>query len=86
MLDPPVGKIDIGYCAACSCLFEQVRDTATAYDSTSWPPVCRKCRQPVAPVTIAGLAADQIVGYQCRDHADERWEWSRGIDRWRRLS
>ena len=25
MIDPPVGKIDIGYCAACACLFEHIR-------------------------------------------------------------
>lgn len=85
MLDPPVGKIDIGYCADCGCLFEQVRETGTGYESTAWPPVCRKCRQPVSAVAITGGGADQVVGYQCREHTDERWQWTRDGDRWRRI-
>lgn len=82
MLDPPVGKIDIGYCAACACLFEQVRDTGTAYGSTSWPPVCRRCHQPVSVTTVSGTDADQTVRYECREHSDERWAWVRASDRW----
>jgi hypothetical protein len=84
MLDPPVGKIDIGYCAACSCLFEQVRDTGTAYESTSWPPVCRKCRQPVSATEMGGTDPDRVVRYQCREHV-ERWEHHVRADRWTRL-
>ena len=84
MLDPPVGKIDIGYCAACSCLFEQVRETGTAYESTSWLPVCRSCRQPVSVTAAIGTDADLIVHYQCREHPAERWECRRP-DRWVRV-
>jgi hypothetical protein len=86
MLDPPVGKIDVGYCAACSALFEQVRETGTAYESTSWLPVCRTCRQPVSVTTISGGGTDQIVRYQCREHPAEAWECHRPDDRWRRVS
>jgi len=85
MLDPPVGKIDIGYCSACSCLFEQVRQTGTAYESTSWLPVCRICRQPVTITTISGTDAERIVRYQCREHAAEQWECRRPDDRWTRV-
>ena len=84
MLDPPVGKIDIGYCAPCACLFEHVRDTGTAYESTAWPPVCRQCRQPVSVVAISGPDDDQTVQWQCRDHTDEQWNWQRASDRWTR--
>ena len=54
MLDPPIGKIDTGYCAACARLFECVRQTNTYYESTAWPPLCRECRQPVAFAGVAG--------------------------------
>ena len=84
MTDLPVGKIDIGYCSACACLFEYLRETGTAYESTSWPPVCRTCRQPVSFVAV-GPESDQIVRYQCRDHPDERWQWHRSADTWTRM-
>jgi len=45
MLDPPIGKIDTGYCGPCGRLFECVRQTGTYYQSTAWPPLCRECRQ-----------------------------------------
>jgi hypothetical protein len=86
MLDPPVGKIDIGYCAACSCLFEQVRETGTAYESTSWLPVCRICRQPVSVATISGPDVERIERYQCREHPPEQWECRRPDDRWTRVT
>jgi hypothetical protein len=82
MLDPPVGSIDVGYCPACSCLFEEVRDTGTAYESTAWLPVCRTCRQPVSVIAITGTAAQPIVRYECREHATEAWECHRAGDRW----
>jgi hypothetical protein len=85
MLDPPVGKIDIGYCAACTCLFEHIRETGTAYESTAWLPVCRTCRQPVSFAAVSGPESDQIVQYECRDHKAERWEWHRPTDRWTRV-
>lgn len=85
MLDPPVGKIDTGYCAPCARLFECVRQTGTFYDSTLWPPLCRVCRQPVAFVGLGeGSQDEQTVRYQCRDHPDERWAWSRRSDQWTR--
>ena len=86
ILDPPVGKIDIGYCTPCTCLFEHVRDTGTAYGSTSWPPVCRKCRQPVSVLSIRGADDDQTVRLQCREHEEERWDWHRPSDRWTRVA
>ena len=85
MLDPPVGKIDIGYCGACACLFEQVRETGTTYESTSWLPVCRQCRQPVSVASVTGGGEPDSVTYRCRDHANERWEWTRSGDRWLRV-
>jgi len=86
MLEPPVGKIDIGYCAGCTCLFEQVRQTGTAYESTSWPPVCRTCRQPVSFASVSGSESDQVVRYQCREHQDDRWDWHRAADTWTRVT
>jgi hypothetical protein len=86
MVDPPVGKIDIGYCAACACLFEEVRETGTAYESTAWLPVCRTCRQPVVVTAISGSGADETVRYQCREHPTEGWECHRPADRWVRVT
>jgi hypothetical protein len=84
MVEPPIGKIDIGHCAACSCLFEQVRETGTGYDSTSWPPVCRTCRQPVAFAALADASGD-IVRFECREPRHDRWEWNRTTDAWTRV-
>lgn len=86
MIDPPVGKIDIGHCATCACLFEQVRDTGTRYESTAWLPVCRTCRQPVVATSITGSDEALAVGYQCRDHPTERWQSSRQGERWVRMA
>lgn len=84
LLDPPVGQIDTGYCTACACLFEQVRSSGIAYDSTAWPPVCRTCRQPVAATAVTASGADVTVQLQCREHPTERWHWLRPTDRWTR--
>jgi hypothetical protein len=82
MLDPPIGKIDTGYCGICMRLFECVRQTNTYYQSTLWQPLCRQCRQ---PVTFAGVAANgDEVRYACRDHTSEQWTWTRNEDRWMR--
>jgi hypothetical protein len=83
MLDPPIGKIDTGYCAHCSRLFERIRQTG-AYEPTMWAPVCRVCRQPVAFVSVSTVGAREIVSYECRDHAGEHWAWTRGTDEWTR--
>jgi hypothetical protein len=85
MADLPVGKIDIGYCTRCACLFEHVRETGTSYESTSWPPVCRACRQPVSFAAVRGGESDPTARYQCRDHPDERWDWHRSTDAWTRI-
>jgi hypothetical protein len=83
MLDPPIGKIDTGYCGPCARLFECVRQTGTYYQSTAWPPLCRDCRQ---PVTFAGVAGTEDgARYECRDHAREQWTWTRSSDRWTRV-
>ena len=87
MLDPPIGKIDTGYCAACARLFECVRQTNTYYPSTAWPPLCRECRQPVA---FAGVAegnpeGEHIARYQCREHPHEEWTCTQGTDHWTRV-
>ena len=83
MLDPPVGKIDTGYCVRCERLFERIRETGTFYDSTLWPPLCRSCRQ---PVTVAALAGDEepTVLFHCHVHHAEQWTWSRATERWTR--
>lgn len=85
LIDPPIGKIDIGYCAPCACLFEQVRETGTGYESTTWLPVCRMCRQPVVATSLAGSDEDLVVLYRCRDHPTERWQSSRHSERWVRV-
>jgi len=84
IIDPPVGKIDVGYCAECCCLFEFMRQNGTAYESTAWPPVCRACRQPVVVMAATEVDDDLVVRYQCRDHASEVWESSRRGERWKR--
>ena len=82
VLQPPIGKIDVAYCAACACLFEVVRDTGTGYDSTTWLPICRTCKQPVAVTAVTGSGADFQASYECREHATERWQYSRQGERW----
>jgi hypothetical protein len=82
LLNPPIGKIDTGYCASCARMFECVRQTNTYYPSTAWPPLCRECRQ---PVTFAGAGGnDDIARYHCREHAGEQWVWVQSSDRWTR--
>lgn len=83
MLDPPIGKIDTGYCPACSRLFERIRQTG-AYELTLWPPLCHLCRQPVSFADLAVGDAHGIVIYHCREHPDEQWEWTRSTDQWTR--
>lgn len=84
MINPPVGKIDTGYCSACARLFERVRDTGTYYESTAWPPLCRQCRQ---PVMFVGAAPDDATAlYGCGAHPGEQWKWSRADERWSRVA
>src|SRR5260221_12863659 len=74
LLDPPVGKIDTGYCPRCAVLYERVQETGTFYDSTGWPPVCRTCRQPVTAIASSVAQSDpEIVIYQCARHPEEKW-------------
>ena len=84
MIDPPVGKIDTGYCSACKRLFERMRDTGTYYESTAWPPLCRECRQ---PVVFAGVKSEHPEGtavYHCSVHPHEQWTYAREGERWAR--
>jgi hypothetical protein len=86
MIDPPIGRIDTGYCAACRTLFECVRQTNTFYDSTLWPPLCRVCRQPVAFTSLwSGEDGKESLRYECRDHPSEQWVLTRGTDHWSRV-
>ena len=85
MLDPPIGRVDTGYCQRCARLVERVRQTGTFYQSTLWQPLCRMCRQPVTFAAVSGEADGQVVEYRCRDHQDERWTWTRATDRWSRI-
>jgi hypothetical protein len=84
MLEPPIGKIDTGYCGHCSRIFERVRQTG-AYEVTMWAPVCRVCRQPVAFAAVDSARGGEGVRYQCRDHPSEAWTWTRGTDEWTRI-
>ncbi len=85
MLDPPVGKIDTGYCVRCGRLFERMRDTGTFYDSSLWSPLCRTCRQ---PVTFAGVspadAEEPTILFRCASHPSERWLWIPATSQWTR--
>jgi len=86
MLNPPVGKIDTGYCPACAWLFERIRETNTFYDSTRWPPLCRDCRQPVAFTSFwIGDDQNELLRYECREHPSEAWILTRGTDHWTRV-
>jgi len=85
VLDPPIGKVDTAYCVACARMFECIRETATFYDSTLWPPVCRSCRQPVAFALPGGDPDEGTAVFSCRHHPDERWAWTGATERWRRI-
>jgi hypothetical protein len=83
VVEPPIGKIDTGYCAACARLCERIRDTRTYYDSTLWPPLCRQCRQPVS--FGAALPSDEEAAvFRCRQHPSEQWVWTGATERWTR--
>lgn len=85
MIDPPVGKLDTGYCAQCERLFERIRETTTFYDTTLWPPLCRVCRQPVTYHSLGGASpGEEMVLFACQVHTTELWVWSRLTERWRR--
>jgi hypothetical protein len=85
MVDPPVGRIDTGYCARCQRMFERIRETATFYDSTSWPPVCRTCHQPVTfGAMVCTDAEEETVLFRCQVHPSDQWVWSRATERWKR--
>jgi hypothetical protein len=85
MLNPPVGKIDTGYCPRCRRLLERIRETNTFYETTLWPPLCRQCRQPVTFADLVSAEPDEeIVLYHCQVHVAERWLWNRPTERWTR--
>jgi hypothetical protein len=85
MLNPPVGRIDTGYCSACARLIERVRDTDTFYETTAWPPLCRECRQPVTFAGVRPGAPEGTALFQCPLHQREQWTWSRSEERWIRV-
>lgn len=85
IIQPPIGRIDIAHCAECRCLFEEVRETGTTYDSTTWLPVCRICKQPVAVTAVEAAGTAFTASYQCREHAEERWRYVRDGERWDRV-
>jgi hypothetical protein len=85
MLDPPIGKVDTGYCPRCRRLFERIRETATFYDTTLWPPLCRQCRQPVSFAAVASIEpGEEVVLFHCQIHHTEQWRWERPTERWMR--
>ena len=87
MLNPPVGKIDTGYCTACGRLFERIRETDTFYETTLWPPLCRICRQPVTfGAVLAPEPEEERILFHCQVHSSERWVWDRPTERWTHLA
>jgi hypothetical protein len=84
MLDPPVGKIDTGYCTRCARQFERMRATGTFYDSSVWPPLCRTCRQPVTFGSVSPGGDVPVAVFHCATHSEERWVWTPATERWRR--
>jgi hypothetical protein len=85
MTDPPIGKIDTAYCVLCARLFERIRETATFYDSTLWPPLCRVCRQPVVFASASGDPDEAMAIFICHHHQTERWTWTGATERWTRV-
>jgi hypothetical protein len=82
-----VGRLDTGYCVRCQRMFERIRETATFYDSSLWPPTCRSCRQPVIfGALLCADADEETVLYRCQGHASEQWVWSRATERWKRTA
>jgi hypothetical protein len=87
MLNPPIGKIDTGYCVVCRRLFECIRETGTFYETSLWPPLCRTCRQPVTfAAVVTPEPEEETVLYHCQVHSSEHWVWNRPTERWTRRS
>ncbi len=76
---PGAYTVDAGYCPACSRRF--LRDRATGvYESLSWTPLCRFCREPVGGGRTTENAA--FVTYHCQAHPAEEWQYAPHTDRW----
>jgi hypothetical protein len=76
---PAAYTVDAGYCPACSRRF--LRDRATGdYESLSWTPLCRWCREPVGGARTTEDAA--FVTYHCQAHPAEEWRYAPLTDRW----
>ena len=76
---PGVYTVDTGYCPACSRRFLRNRDTGT-YDSLSWTPLCRICRESVGDGRATGQAGSGT--YHCLTHPTEEWQYEPQTDRW----
>jgi hypothetical protein len=76
---PGTYTVDAGYCPVCSRRF--LRDRATGdYDSLSWAPLCRSCREPVGGAQTSESGA--YVTYRCYAHPAEEWQYAPQTDRW----
>ena len=75
----PAYTVDTGYCAVCSRRFLRTRQTGR-YDSVSWAPLCRVCREPV--VFVRALNGRRKTVYHCPMHPRAVWEYDTVIDEW----
>lgn len=71
--------VDTGYCPSCSRRFLRTRRTGW-YDSFSWAPLCRVCREPVTSVRAHDNRGTTV--YHCPMHPDAVWEYDAVTDEW----
>jgi hypothetical protein len=79
-ISPAAYTVDTGYCASCSRRFLRTRHTGR-YDSMSWAPLCRVCREPVA--FVRALDDRRVTVYHCPMHAEAVWEYDTVTDAWK---
>ena len=77
-MSPAAYTVDTGYCPSCSRRFLRTRHTGR-YDSFSWAPLCRVCRE---PVTSVRLHQDRRTVYRCPMHPDAVWEYDTVTNGW----
>ena len=75
----PAYTVDTGYCAACSRRFLTTRYSGR-YDSVSWAPLCRVCREPV--VFVRALNGRRKTEYHCPMHPRAVWEYDTATEEW----
>ena len=78
-MSPVAYTVDTGYCASCSRRFLRTRQT-DGYDSMSWAPLCRVCREPVA--FVRALHERRMTVYHCPMHPEAVWEYDTVTDGW----